>query len=183
LVREREQAEAGCIRAHPNLVAKWRARLELWLPDDYRGIGLVWAGNSNRFNDHNRSMALIHLRPLLDLPRTAFVSLQHGAATAQLGATFDRAPLINIGAEDRGFRNTMAVFEGLDLLIGVDTSVAHLAGAMGRPAWVLLSHFADWRWLEGRDTSPWYPTLRLIRQEAPGDWDGVAERVAQQLSR
>ena len=169
------------LRAPPVLAAHWRSKLDRWLPLGYRRIGLVWAGNPNHFNDHNRSMGLRHLRPLLDLPRTAFVSLQHGAATAQLGAMFGRAPLINIGAEDRGFRSTMAVLESLDLVISVDTSVAHLAGAMDRPAMVLLAHFADWRWLEGRDTSPWYPSLRLFRQPEPGAWDAVVVRIRDAL--
>ena len=76
----------------------------------------------------------------------------------------------------------MALLDQLDLLIAVDTSVVHLAGALGRPVWALVPHFADWRWLEARDDSPWYPTLRLFRQDTPGDWDGVVARIAGALS-
>lgn len=169
------------LAASPESRDRWRDRLDRWLPRGYRRIGLVWAGNPHHFNDRNRSMALANLRPLLGLRDTAFVALQLGAPGTQFGAVFGRAPLVNAGPEIAGFHDTMGLLENLDLLISVDTSAVHLAGAMGRPAWVLLPHFADWRWLEGRSTSPWYPTLRLFRQTTPGDWGDVVERVAAEL--
>ncbi len=170
------------LRAHPVFVDHWRARLDRLLPRGYVRVGLVWAGNPHHFNDRNRSMAAAHLRPLMDLRNIAFVGLQLGDARAQFGGLFGRAPLVNVGTEIRGFGDTMALLDALDLLIAVDTSVVHLAGAMGRPAWAMLPHFADWRWLEGRHTSPWYPTLRLFRQDAPDDWAGVVERIAAELA-
>jgi ADP-heptose:LPS heptosyltransferase len=98
-----------------------------------------------------------------------------------VGAWYGAAPLINLSAEIADFADTMAILEGLDLLISVDTSVAHLAGALGKPVWLLLPYAPDWRWLLGRADSPWYPTMRLFRQPAPGDWTSVIAEVAAAL--
>ena len=115
------------------------------------------------------------------MPGVALVSLQKGPAAAQAGSYFGRAPLINIGAEVNDYDDTMALLGCLDLVITVDTSVGHLAAAMGKPVWILLAHAPDWRWLLEREDSPWYPTVRLFRQPAPGQWDQVFERVAAAL--
>jgi len=108
--------------------------------------------------------------------------LQLGEAQAQAGGFIGRAPMVNMGPEIRGFRDTIAILAALDLLISVDTSIVHLAGAMGRPAWALLSWVSDWRWLADRDTSPWYPTLRLFRPSAPSRWEPIIDRVTQALA-
>ena len=108
--------------------------------------------------------------------------MQLGAAQAQAGQFFGRAPIVNIAPDIKGFRDTMAILETLDLLISVDTGIVHLAGAMGRPAWVLLPWLSDWRWLTNRETSPWYPTMRLFRQSAPGRWDPVIDQAARALA-
>jgi hypothetical protein len=108
--------------------------------------------------------------------------LQKGPGQGATADYFERAPLLNLGAEIADFADTMAVVETLDLVITVDTAVAHLAGAMGKPVWILLPYAPDWRWLLERSDSPWYPTARLFRQPSPGDWDSVAHEVAKALS-
>ncbi len=119
------------------------------------------------------------LRPLLEKPGFSFVSLQKGAPAAQIGdlALFDAMD------EVEDFADTAALCANLDLVISVDTSVAHLAGALGTPVWILSRHDGCWRWLLDRDDSPWYPTARLFRQTTPGDWDEVVARVAEALKR
>jgi hypothetical protein len=110
-----------------------------------------------------------------------FVSLQKGEGEKQLRGS--ALPVVNLASGLKDFAETAALTANLDLVITVDTSVAHLAAAMGKPTWVLLPYFADWRWLLGREDSPWYPTARLFRQQRPGDWEGVIGQVAQELQR
>ena len=105
-----------------------------------------------------------------------------GPGRSAIADHFERAPLLNLGAEIADFADTMAIVETLDLVITVDTAVAHLAGAMGKPVWILLPYAPDWRWLLERSDSPWYPTARLFRQPSPGDWNSVARAVAKALS-
>jgi Flp pilus assembly protein TadD len=171
------------LRADPDLVSRWAARLDHLLPPGYRRVGLAWAGRPAHNNDRNRSTTLANLAPIADLDRVAIVSLQKGPGTAQIGQYLGRAPLLNLGPELRDFLDTMAVLECLDLLVTVDTAVGHLAGAMGRPAWLMLAHAPDWRWLRGREDTPWYPSLRLFRQAAPRAWKPLAEQVAAALAR
>jgi hypothetical protein len=158
--------------------ARWRERLDALAPRGYRRIGLVWAGRPDHKNDSNRSATLADLAPLAALPGVALVALQKGQRAEQAGQYFGRAPLINLGAEVVGLDDAMAVLATLDLLVTVDTSLAHLAGAMGRPVWILLPYSPDWRWLLNRSDSPWYPTARLFRQTAPRQWKDVAEAIA-----
>lgn len=165
------------LAADPENVTRWRTRLDRLVPQNYRRIGLVWAGRPTHGNDFNRSMRLKQLAPLTNLPNTAFVSLQMGPAQAEIGGYFGTAPLINLGAEISDFTDTMAILDGLDRLIAVDTSVAHLAGAMGKPVSVLLPFAPDWRWLMGRSDSPWYPTMRLHRQDRPGEWGSAIAKM------
>jgi hypothetical protein len=106
------------------------------------------------------------------------VSLQKGAAQAQIGSYWEPAPLINLGPEIRDYGDTMAIVEALDLLVTVDTSVAHLAGAMGKPVWIMLPYAPDWRWLLGRSDSPWYPSARLFRQSVTRNWQPVMGAIA-----
>ena len=171
------------LRSNPELAAAWRARLDPLFPAGMRRVGLVWAGNPTHYNDRNRSIALSALHPLTNVPGVGIVSLQLGEARAQFDGFVPGGPFVDAAPEIRGFDDTMAILEGLDLTIAVDTSIVHLAGAMGRPAWVLLPHLADWRWLEGLDASPWYPSLRLFRQPEPGAWAPVIEHVAAELQQ
>ena len=119
---------------------------------------------------------------LAALPRVALISLQKGPAAAQAGQYFGAAPLVNIGAEIADYEDTMAILESLDLLVTVDTSVGHVAGAMGRKTFILLARAPDWRWMLGREDCLWYPKVRLFRQEAMGDWEGMVEAVEEKLA-
>jgi len=170
------------VRADPQRVAAWAERLAALLPRGARRIGLVWAGRPTHHNDRNRSTTLDSLLPLAALPGVALVSLQKGPGQAQIGGYWGRAPLINLGPELCDFGDTMAVLECLERVVTVDTSVAHLAGAMGKEAWVMLPYAPDWRWLLGRADSPWYPSLRLYRQGTERKWDPVIAQIARDLA-
>jgi tetratricopeptide (TPR) repeat protein len=166
------------LRADPARIAAWAERLRRLTPSSHRKIGIVWAGRPTHNNDRRRSSKLAAFAPLAALPGVALVSLQKGPSAGQAGSYFGRAPLINIGAEVRGYDDTMALLECLDLVVTVDTSVGHLAAAMGKPVWILLATSPDWRWLLGRENSPWYPTVRLFRQTVPRVWGDVFQKVA-----
>jgi Flp pilus assembly protein TadD len=155
-------------------LAYWRHRLGT---GDRRRIGLVWSGNKAQKNNHNRSVPFERLAPLFALDGIEWVSLQVGDPQPLPAGVTDLAD----GLSD--FDRTAGAMACLDLVVSVDTSVLHLAGAMNHAAIGMLCFAPDWRWLRGFDSSPWYPAMRLIRQEAPGDWDGVVERLAQALSR
>ncbi|HEY6258735.1 MAG TPA: tetratricopeptide repeat-containing glycosyltransferase family protein [Xanthobacteraceae bacterium] len=169
------------LRADPVRAASWRARMDELIQPDMRRIGIAWAGRPAHSNDSNRSATLAAFGPLAELDATALISLQKGAGAVAIGSYFGRAPLVNLGAEIVDFVDTMAIVEGLDLVVTVDTAVAHLAGAMGKPVWIMLPFAPDWRWLLDRGDSPWYPTARLFRQSRAGDWGGVARQVAEAL--
>ena len=164
-------ASVPYLRAGPERVERWRERLDGLLPRGYRRIGLVWAGRPSHGNDRNRSLKLERLAPFFALERTVLVSLQKGPAQADAARFYGTAPLVSLGPELEDFADTMAVLAQLDHVVCVDTAVAHLAGAMGRPVSVLLPYAPDWRWLLGRSGTPWYPTITLHRQPAPGRWD------------
>jgi Tetratricopeptide repeat len=176
-------ASVPYLRADPAKTAEWAERLATLSPESYGRIGIVWAGRPTHTNDDNRSVALSAFAPLAKLPDTTLVSLQKGATQSHIGTYWGRAPLINLGPEIHDFADTMAVLESLDLLVTVDTSVAHLAGAMGKPVWIMLPYAPDWRWLLGRNDSPWYPTARLFRQSASRDWQPVMAAIADELSQ
>jgi hypothetical protein len=171
------------LRADPARAATWRERLDAMLPRGYRRVGLIWSGNSAHTGDLERSASLAQFAPLASRPNIALVALQQGPALSQAARYFGRAPLLNLGPELHGFGDTMAVLDALDLLVTVDTGVAHLAGAMGRPVWMLLPFAPDWRWLLDRDDSPWYPTLRLFRQPRPGAWEPAVTQIVTALRR
>jgi hypothetical protein len=143
-------------------------------------VGLAWAGSREHANDRNRSCPLAAFNPLLDLPDIAWFSLQHGDASAQIAAVPGGQRLMPLPA-GASLTDTAALIAELDLVITVDTSIAHLAGALGQPAWVLLPFAPDWRWLLDREDSPWYPTLRLFRQSQPRDWMTVVTRLGDAL--
>jgi hypothetical protein len=144
-------------------------------------VGIVWSGNPQHGNDRNRSMSLRDLEPLAEAPDVTFLSLQKGAAAAQLGDSTLRLRPIDHMARLTDFSETAALLENLDLLITVDTSVAHLAGALGRPVWVMLPFAPDWRWLIDRSDSPWYPTMRLFRQPGIAQWQPVIRDMVMSL--
>lgn len=167
---------------------RWQARLdELAPPRGRQGgpqrVGLVWAGRPNHPLDFARSASLAALAPLGDAAGVAWVALQLGGAQAQLGSAIWRAPLVNLGPEIASYGDTMAVLDALDLVVTVDTSVAHVAGAMGRPCWLLLARRTDWRWGLSGEATGWYPSLRLFRQRRLGDWEGVARDVVAALDQ
>ena len=169
------------LRADPVQSAAWRQRLDRLAPPAYRKVGIVWAGRPTHNNDRRRSASLAAFAPLAAVPGVSLVSLQKGPSADQAGRYYGRAPLINIGAEVQDYDDTMALLDSLDLVVTVDTSVGHLAAAMGRPAWILLATAPDWRWLLERSDSPWYPTVRLFRQTVARQWRDVMERVAAAL--
>jgi len=171
-------ANVPYVCASPERVRAWRAKLA---PDGRSlKVGLTWAGGRS---DPKRDCALALLAPLAALRGVVFYSLQKGDAAEQAARPPAGMALIDRTAELKDFADTAALVSHLDLVISVDTSVAHLAGAMGRPVWTLLRFSADWRWLQAREDSPWYPTMRLFRQERFGDWSIVIERVRQALAK
>lgn len=140
-------------------------------------IGLVWAAESTSANTHLRSMSLNCLEPLLKLPGIQWYSLQVGRAADELARTgFDRR-IMDLGRHFADFGDTARAIDELDLVLSVDTCVAHLAGALGTPVWTLLSFDVDWRWMIGRSDTPWYPTMRLFRQTSRGDWASVISQI------
>lgn len=153
----------------PERLERWRAVLAC--VQGFK-VGLTWSGNPEHKNNHNRSLDPADLKRLR-LPGVQLLSLQKGI----------RTPLVRLEDETTTLADTAAIIMNLDLLISVDTSVAHLAGALGRPVWTLLPFAPDWRWLLKREDSPWYPTMRLFRQHRPRDWSGVLNRVAEELDR
>ena len=118
----------------------------------------------------------------VDVAGIALLALQKGPKTEQAGAWYGRAPMINIGAEIADYDDTMAILDNLDLLVRVDTSVAHLAGAMGHPVWIMLPRAPDWRWLLDRSNTPWYPSARLFRQQNARRWDDVVQAIGEELN-
>jgi tetratricopeptide (TPR) repeat protein len=171
-------ADIPYLRASDIQIAKWQPRLAGALPR----VALAWSGRATHVNDRNRSLSLSQLEPLLAAEDVRFVSVQRElrAADAELLARQPR--IIHLGGELADFTDTAAVLSTVELLICVDTSIAHLAGALGRPAWVLLPFQPDWRWTLDRDRSPWYPAMKLFRQPAAGDWASVIARVREELA-
>jgi tetratricopeptide (TPR) repeat protein len=144
-------------------------------------VGIAWAGSKSHSNDRNRSCTLATLAPLFDVPNVELFSLQHGDAGRQMGDGSNVSRLVAL-APDVTLERTAALIAELDLVISVDTSIAHLAGAMAKPCWVMLPFAPDWRWMLTRTDSPWYPTLRLFRQRRPRAWPPVVNRIAVDLA-
>jgi len=149
-------------------------------PDGELKVGIVWAGNPQHQRDHLRSVPLAQLAGLFDLPRTKFFSLQKGGPEGELVRVApDR--VVDLAPHLHDFRDTAAAIARLDVVLTVDTSVAHLSGALGRETWIMITHVPDFRWMLGRDDSPWYPSIRLFRQPAPRDWTSVITAVRRAL--
>jgi Flp pilus assembly protein TadD len=146
-------------------------------------IGITWQGNPGHPLDRWRSFPLAQFAPLAELPGVRLISLQTDDGLDQIAPLAGRLPLIELtGRRGRDFTETAAIMSHLDLVIAPDTAMAHLAGGLGVRVWVGLSSVGDWRWLDGRDDSPWYPTMRLFRQTTLGDWDNVFRRMTEALA-
>jgi hypothetical protein len=170
-------SELPYLAADPERVARLRPRLAA---HGAPRVALVWAGNVAHANDRNRSLPLEKLAPFFGHEGARFVSLQRDLRPGD-AERLAAAPVLNLGPELKDFDDTAAVLAQCDLVISVDTSVAHLAGALGRPLWVLLPFSADWRWTAHRERSPWYPSARLFRQPRQGDWESVVTAVLKDL--
>jgi ADP-heptose:LPS heptosyltransferase len=141
-------------------------------------VGLCWAGNPNHDNDRNRSLDFELLRPLLEMPRIDFISLQVGSGAEVVPADSNMKQSLGNPVD---FLDTARLVATLDLVISIDSSVAHLTGALGQAVWVLLPYAPDWRWLLGRDDSPWYPNAALYRQQKPGDWSAPIREISKKI--
>ena len=170
-------ADSPYLAAPDDRIAVWRNRL----PKARPLIGLVWSGDRSHDNDLNRSIGLATLTPLLDLPDVTFVSLQHEVRERDVPVLRQLPNLFRIEPGFFDFADTAAAVALVDAVVSVDTAVAHLAGAMGKPVLLLLPFAADFRWLRERPDSPWYPTARLYRQPKFGDWGSVVEILRQEL--
>jgi hypothetical protein len=160
-------------------VTRWRTRLEALPAAHLPRVGVVWAGgHSGIAVDRRRSLAAAQIAPLLAMQHVRWISLQKTDDPAKLADAASKSRLTDWTDELSDFADTAALIDNLDLVISVDTSVAHLAAAMGKPVWLLNRFAGCWRWLRGRDDSPWYPGLRLFTQTQRDDWDAVLTRVA-----
>ncbi len=170
------------VKPDPARVERWRKPIES-LPG--LKVGLCWQGSPTFEGDGIRSIPLKHFAPLGRVSTVTLVSLQKGAGLEQIEGLKETVPVSVLGEldGDGAFVDRAAMMSHLDLVITSDTSIAHLAGAMGRPVWTLLSTGCDWRWLTDRQDTPWYPSMRLFRQKTLGDWPGVMTEVAAELSR
>ncbi|MFJ9452927.1 tetratricopeptide repeat protein [Herbaspirillum sp. NPDC101397] len=171
------------LSADPQDIKRWKDKMDMFADNtgDLR-VGFVWAGNPEHGNDRKRSIPLETFAPLFNTSGVQFFSIQKGLVTSELAKLPKELPVYNIGDALNDFADTAAVMANLDLIISVDTSVVHLAGALGRPTWTLLAHTPDWRWLNDREDSPWYPSMRLFRQPTRNDWPAVISKVASELA-
>jgi hypothetical protein len=169
---------APYIVAPADRIAAWAPRL----PGDGLRVGLAWSGHSDNVRDHERSIPFARLAPLRAVPSARFVSLQKDIRVTDADDFRRCGNVVDLGGDLRDFADTAAIIAQLDLVITVDTAVAHLAGAMGKPVWVLLPHVPDFRWLLDRATSPWYPSARLFRKGQTDSWDDVIAGVAEELN-
>jgi tetratricopeptide (TPR) repeat protein len=160
--------------ADPRTVKEWDARLGR---RQGARIGLAWSGNPMHKNDRNRSIPLESFLPILDGVDATFISVQRDVREVDAAVLKKRGEIQHFGQALKNFADTAALVSNLDLIVSIDTSVVHLAGALAKPVWVLLPHIPDWRWLLDREDTPWYPTARLFRQDETRAWDGVIVRV------
>lgn len=171
------------LRADAQRVAMWRERLR---GDGFK-VGIAWRGSSHSRSDHSRAAPLSAFAPLAAVSGVRLISLQKNFGAEQLRRTPNGLRVETLGddfdAGPHAFVDAAAVVENLDLVVTIDTSIAHLAGALGKPVWIAIKHVPEWRWLLGREDSPWYPSARLFRQARRGDWDDVFARMASALER
>jgi hypothetical protein len=166
------------LKADTRLTNIWQRRMQ---PHDGVKVGIVWAGHQSHKDDARRSIPLSLFAPLKHVPGVKLYSLQVEKYPKWTDADPEFLFEQDFGPEISDFSDTAAIMENLDLIISVDTSVVHLAGALGKTTWVLLPHSPDWRWMTERKDSPWYPTMTLFRQQSPGDWAPVFKAVRQRL--
>jgi Tfp pilus assembly protein PilF len=171
------------LKADASRVAYWRDHLNATLPPRVKRIGLAWTGRPTHPNDRRRSVPLAQLAMLADAGPAVFVSLQKPMPARDIPDIARFPGMTDSSANLTDFGETAALIENLDLVVTVDTSMGHLAGALGKPAWILIPKAADWRWLLEREDSPWYPSVRLFRQEKPGAWDDPIARLKLALHR
>ncbi len=172
-------AEIPYIKVDEVLLQKWKDKTKEH-KSEFK-VGLSWAGNPKHKNDRNRSFPLETFAPLVKFDNIVFYSLQKGKGSKQAKNPPHGMKLIDYTDEIIDFSDTAALIMNLDLVISADTAVAHLAGALGKPVWTLLPFVPDWRWMLNREDSPWYPTMRLFRQPATGDWKSVIVNVMNKL--
>jgi hypothetical protein len=172
-------ANVPYLKAESSKIAYWKRRTA----GEGLKVGIVWAGRPQHTNDRNRSCRLTQFYPLGQIAGIRLMGLQKGEAADQTQQMPAGMTFTNYGQEFEDFSDTAGMIENLDLVIAVDTAVAHLAGAMAKPVWVLLPLVPDWRWMMDRSDSPWYPTVRLYRQKTRGDWRPVFEQVESDLRR
>jgi tetratricopeptide (TPR) repeat protein len=165
------------LRGDPAKATFWKRRMG---GEGFR-VGLVWEGRTGTYEQRRRSLNPLGFAPLGPMAGVRLYGLQKQEHPDRGGRIPDEMNVVNLGEHLEDFADTAGVIENLDLVISIDTAVAHLAGAMGRRTWVLLPYVPDWRWLLDRDDSPWYPTMRLFRQQKKGDWDGVLRRVVESM--
>jgi tetratricopeptide (TPR) repeat protein len=169
------------LRAEVETIEKWRDKISC--NGSRLNIGLIWAGSPGHLNDRNRSCPPDLFLPIARINGLRFFSLQKEIPEKWSGEALGELNLIDYTGDIEDFSDTAGIIMNLDLVISVDTAVAHLAGALGKPVWTLLPFAPDWRWLLGREDSPWYPTMRLFRQPSPGDWNTVIVKVHDELKR
>jgi ADP-heptose:LPS heptosyltransferase len=174
------------IPAHTPYLSAPQERVALWarqLPkSDMPRIGVVWGGNPEFTHDKTRSIGLAPLAQLLCTPGFQFVSIQKDLRAGDAEMLQQHPQVMHLGDKLADFSDTAAIMSLLDLVISSDTAPVHLAGALGRPLWVVLQHSPDWRWMVDRVDNPWYPSARLFRQQTAGDWTGVVRQVIEELN-
>jgi hypothetical protein len=170
------------LSVNSTLIQKWQDKMQ---GDNSKlKVGLVWQGNPKHNNDMNRSIPFNYFSVFTQLSDITFYSLQKDKGSEQLKNLPIGMKFVDLTEEINDFSDTAALIENLDLTISVDTSVAHLAGALGKSVWTLIPYKkSDWRWMINREDSPWYPTMRLFRQPQRGDWNSVMERVSEELQK
>jgi ADP-heptose:LPS heptosyltransferase len=159
----------------------WNERLAGEVPHGTLKVGIVWGGNKKP--DPRRSASLAVLRSLAGVPDVALISLQKGEPAAELESAPCGMKVLDAARDIKDFADSAALLENLDLLITIDTAAAHLGGALGVRTWTMLPAVCDWRWLRDREDSPWYPTMKLFRQQTLNDWTPVVERIKRELER
>ena len=172
-------AEVPYLSAPPDYLERWSRRIGSGSAN--LTVGLSWVGNPQHMRDRWRSIPFHELLPLLQLPGVEWFGLQKNAGTEPLRDLPADLPFVNLDSELHSFSDTAAAIAALDLVISVDTAVAHLAGALGKPVWTLLPFSPNYRWMLNRTDSPWYPTMRLWRQPAHHDWASVVKTVVEGL--
>ncbi len=176
-------SDTNYINSNSRLVSSWKERLS---GTNTFNVGIFWQGNKNYNRDKSRSIPLKQFEAILTVEKTEFVSLQKGDGQEQISENGFSHLISDYTSEmdnEEKFADTVAIINSLDLIIGTDTSIIHLAGAMGKPTWILLAYHPDWRWMLNIESSPWYPTMKLFRQQKKDDWESVINRVKLELEK